>query len=96
MEAELLLAARPCTECLTTRRRVVSGERAAELIRGCRADHQHFQCHKGSIAGLIVHCRGVHDLGGSRAHDFAQAFGIPIREVDPDNIEEEPCQTQSR
>jgi len=87
---ELLLAARPCGQCLTTRHRVVSGRRAAELVRGCRASGQHFQCHKGSIAGLNVHCRGVHDIAGSAAHRFAIAAGIPVREVDADALEPRP------
>lgn len=86
--SELLLASKRCSQCLTTRNRIVPGERAAELIRECRATGNHFVCHKGSIAGLIVHCRGVDDiLEGSRAHRFAQQFGIPIREVDPDALD---------
>lgn len=88
-QPELLLASKRCTQCLTTRGRIVSGERAAEIVRGCRATGQHFICHKGSIAGLIVHCRGVHDICGSLAHDFAARFGVPIREIDPDNLEAE-------
>lgn len=85
---ELLLASRRCAECLTTRNRIVSGERAAELVRGCRRDDNHFQCHKGSLAGLNVHCRGVHDIaGGSLAYRFAKAVGIPVREVNPDELE---------
>ncbi len=84
---ELLLAAKCCGQCLTTRDRIVPGERAAQIIKDCRRSGTHFQCHKGSLAGLNLHCRGVHDIVGSRAHDFAVAFGIPVREVDPDNLE---------
>lgn len=84
---ELLLASRRCAECLTTRNRIVSGERAAELVRDCRTRDVHFQCHKGSIAGLNLHCRGVHDImGGDRAYRFARACGIPIREVNPEEL----------
>ena len=87
--SELLLASRRCAECLTSRGRIVSGERAAELISACRRENNHFQCHKGSIAGVNLHCRGVHDLldrldGGSKAARFARRFGIPIREIDPE------------
>jgi hypothetical protein len=87
MTTELLLASRRCDQCLATRNRIVSGERAAELIRQCKADGNHFQCHKGSIAGINLHCRGVHDAIGSRAHDFAVRFGIPVREIDPEELE---------
>lgn len=91
-EAVLLLAARRCGECLTTRDRIVSGERAAEIVRGCRRTGQHFNCHKGDLAGLIVHCRGVHDVqvrdcGGSTAYQVATRLNIPVREVDPDSLE---------
>lgn len=84
---ELLLAARPCSQCLTTRNRIVSGDQAAEIIRGCRSSRNHFVCHKGSAAGLIVHCRGVHDRFGSRAAAFAAAIGVPTREIDPDALQ---------
>lgn len=77
---------RPCDQCLTTPRRIVSGERAADIVRECKASGDHFFCHKGTVAGKQIHCKGVHDaLGGSRAHTFAKAFGIPIEEVNPDD-----------
>ena len=86
----LLLASRCCDQCLTTRNRIVPGERAAEIIRGCRRDDVHFTCHKGSIAGLNLHCRGVHDRLPSRAYRFAVAMGIPVVEVDPERPDEIP------
>jgi hypothetical protein len=87
----LLLAARRCDQCLTTRTRIVEGARAAQIVRDCRREDRHFVCHKGSAAGLIVHCRGVHELlrGGGRAHRFAKAAGIEVREVDPMKLEED-------
>lgn len=85
---ELLLASKRCSQCLTTRNRIVTGERAAQIVRDCRSERNHFVCHKGQAEGLVVHCRGVHEIAhGSRAHDFAEAFGIPIREVDPDDLD---------
>jgi hypothetical protein len=84
----LLLASRQCDQCLLSKGRVVSGERAAQIIRDCRSADTHFVCHKGSIAGLTVHCRGYHDRFGSRAHRFAVAVGIPVEEVDPNSLED--------
>lgn len=78
----LKLAKRCCNQCLTTRNRIVSGKRAAEIIRDCRREGNHFICHKAE--GEIVHCRGVHDRFGSNAARFAEAVGIPIEEVDMD------------
>jgi len=78
---ELVLSARKCDQCLCTRNRIVSGQRAAEIIKDCRTSYRHFICHKAD--GEIVHCRGVHDLmNGSLAYRVALAFGIPIREKD--------------
>ena len=91
---ELLLASRRCAQCLTTRDRIVPGARAAQIVRECRSGHNHFRCHKGDARDLIVHCRGVHEiLGGSRAHDFAVRYGIPVREVDPDHLPTGPLDT---
>lgn len=85
-KTELLLASRPCTECLLSLERIVSGGRAAELIKQCRREDKHFVCHKGSIAGINLHCRGMNDIAPSRAYRFAKDFGIPIREIDPDTL----------
>jgi hypothetical protein len=80
MSAELILAAKPCSQCLTTRNRIVSGERAAQIVRDCRSTGNHFVCHKAE--GEVVHCRGVHDLHSSTAYRFAKACNIPIVEKD--------------
>lgn len=85
-EPELLLASRKCGECLASPRRIVSAARAAQLIRECRREDRHFQCHKGSLAGVNLHCRGVHEIAPSRAFRFAQAMGIAIREIDPEGL----------
>lgn len=83
-ESKLLLASRCCDQCLTTPQRIVSGDRAAQIVRECKADGNHFFCHKGM--DQKVHCRGVHDaLGGSRAYHFAKRMGIPVEEVDPND-----------
>jgi hypothetical protein len=88
---ELLMTSRPCNECLTSKNRIVPGSRAAEIIRGCRANDIHFQCHKGTAAGQNVHCRGVFDTNGpSKAYRMARAFGIPIVEIDPSTIPQTP------
>ena len=87
---ELLLAARRCDQCLTSRDRIVPGSRAAEIVLDCRRFGRHFVCHKAP-AGAIIHCRGVHDImerqGGSAAYSFAVRLGIPVREVDPAHSE---------
>jgi hypothetical protein len=83
---ELLLASRRCGQCLTSRGRIVSGERAAELIRDCRRKDVHFVCHKGSAAGLNLHCRGVHDRFPCLAYRFGVAIGVKVVEIDPESL----------
>jgi hypothetical protein len=84
---ELLLAARKCSECLTSKQRIVSGARAAEIVRACRTEDNHFICHKGSAVGKLVHCAGVNKVSPGRAYKFAVAMGIPVVKVDADNLD---------
>jgi hypothetical protein len=52
-----------CDQCLFSKDRIVSGERAAELIKGCNKSGRFFVCHKGSINGNDdLCCRGFYDL----------------------------------
>lgn len=84
---ELLIARKPCSQCLTSRNRIVSANRATNLIRECRDGDKHFICHKGSIAGLNLHCRGVHATNGPcAAYRIAKLLDIPIVEVDADAL----------
>ena len=83
---ELLLASHPCSECLTSKNRIVPDKRADELIRKCRTGGVHFVCHKGSLAGLNLHCRGVHATAPAASYQLAERWGIPIREIDPDTL----------
>lgn len=76
-----------CDQCLTTKNRIVSGRRAAELVRGCRDDDVKFECHKGSIAGTTIACRGVHEISPCRAYRFAMAIGVPVVEYDPATLQ---------
>jgi hypothetical protein len=79
----LILAAKKCSQCLCSPQRIVSKDRAAQIIRDCRKSGTHFVCHK-SPDGEVVHCRGVHDLHESTAYQIAKRLGIPIVEKDMD------------
>ena len=39
---------RPCKNCLLTKNRIVSPERASEIIQTCVKEQTHFICHKGT------------------------------------------------
>ncbi len=47
----LRVAAKPCSECLFSKNRVVSERRAQEVIADCLEIEAHFVCHVFSIKG---------------------------------------------
>lgn len=87
MTEKLFLASKKCSQCLLSPNRIVDADRVKDIIDGCTKEGTHFICHKGTIAGINLHCRGFHDQYGSLAHSIAQAYDIPIIELDPDNLE---------
>lgn len=50
-----------CNQCLFSKDRIVSGERMADIISDCRRKDSHFLCHKHTIAGRDVMCRGFYE-----------------------------------
>lgn len=61
MSEGFMVLDRPCDECLFSPNRIVSGERAAEVIRSCQESGTHFSCHKATIVDADVCCRGFYD-----------------------------------
>lgn len=55
-----------CDQCLFSPNRIVSKPRMAQILKGCRQQDTHFHCHKGSIAGKDVCCRGFYDTQTSQ------------------------------
>lgn len=53
-----------CNQCLFSKNRIVSLERKADLIRGFVRKQSHFICHKASIEGKEIVCRGFYDKMG--------------------------------
>ena len=55
------ICAKKCNECLYSKNRIVSAERAAELTRKVVREDGYFVCHKSSIrGGEEVVCAGSH------------------------------------
>lgn len=54
-----------CKNCLFTQDRIVSSERAKEIIQECKASNTHFICHLSTMenSGNIC-CRGFFDTEG--------------------------------
>jgi hypothetical protein len=79
--------ARKCDQCLLSPERIVSASRAAQIIRQCAREDRTFECHKGSIAGRNIACRGHWDTGVGQVGRIAERLGI-VRFIDPDTMEE--------
>ena len=47
---------KPCKNCLFSKDRIVSHERANEIINGCITDGTFFICHKASMNGKDTGC----------------------------------------
>lgn len=80
--------ARSCGQCLMTKDRIVSGERAAQIIRDTRRRDIHFVCHK-SPSRRGVACHGHDAQIGSMGRRIGDAFGMIVL-VDPDTLEQLP------
>ena len=55
---------RPCKNCLMTKNRIVSPERAQEIITNCARKQTHFVCHKSSTEeeeGEGICCKKFYD-----------------------------------
>ena len=51
----------PCNQCLFSPSRIVSDERAAEIIQTCLKEDQYFVCHKASENQEMICCRNFFD-----------------------------------
>ena len=71
-----------CAHCLFTPNRIVSGKRMKEILNDCRKSDTHFVCHKASIAGKEVCCRGFYDTQTSNLIRIAGRLNC-IKFVDP-------------
>jgi hypothetical protein len=71
---KLLVCAQRCDQCLYSRYRIVSADRAREVIEEARKNDAAFLCHKHTIRGAVglsqgaqtnVVCRGYFDAVGN-------------------------------
>jgi hypothetical protein len=53
-----------CDECLFGKDKIVSNARRSEILRSLDREDSYFICHKATIAGTRVACRGDFDQRG--------------------------------
>jgi hypothetical protein len=64
-----------CKNCLLSPDRIVSPERAKEIISGCKREQTSFQCHKATMRGEDILCKNFYDQFGH----FSQMVRISER-----------------
>lgn len=50
-----------CDACLFTDNKIVSDARKTEILKECKENNNHFQCHKATIKGEAATCRAFYD-----------------------------------
>lgn len=81
----LLVADKPCNECLFSKDRIVSDSAKEHILAGCYRDGSYFICHKATLAGRAVICHGFAKStqgAGNQAIRVATFLNC-IRYVDP-------------
>ena len=82
------IMSRPCDQCLVTPQRIVSGERAAEIVAKVKRTDSHFICHKSEPGkNNEICCRGVEDkVGPCQLHRIMGHLGA-IQQIDPETLQ---------
>lgn len=81
----LLVADKPCRECLFSKDRLVSDRRKRAILRECYLKGDYFICHEATLADRAVICHNFAkstEGAGNVAIRVAQHFDI-IRYVEP-------------
>jgi hypothetical protein len=86
---------RRCDQCLMdAKNRIVSAARASELLRQCAQQNVPFLCHKGTMVGREIACRGHHDAMPSKNARFAEWLGLAHEEFDPVTLQRAPSRSE--
>ncbi len=81
-----------CSECLYGDKKIVGNRRRSEILR--KLDHEDgwFICHKATIAGMEVNCRGDWDQrGGGQLGRIASRLGA-VEFVCEEALDREPLE----
>jgi hypothetical protein len=72
--------AKRCDQCLYSDAKIVPDDSKAAIIESCVDKGHHFTCHKATLQGWDVACRGFHEAhpGNSAASRMAAALGIVV------------------
>lgn len=83
---EILVCKKRCNQCLFSKNKIVSNERKKEILQQCKDKEEHFICHKGSLKGKNVMCKGFFDSKyQTPMQQVAQRLNM-LTYIDPKNI----------
>lgn len=80
------VCARQCNQCLFSKNKIVSNKRRVQLLESCEKEDTHFICHKGTIAGINLVCRGFYENKTTRYLEMMKSIGR-MEFVNPDLLE---------
>jgi len=60
-QSKLNVCHKLCDQCLYSKNKIVSDERKEELLQSLQRSSYYFVCHKASILGVKVMCRGYYE-----------------------------------
>lgn len=75
-----------CDQCLFSKNRIVSAQRMKQILKDCEKKDDHFLCHKGTIVGIDVVCRGFYENKTSKVIRFLKWLGLSPDFVNPDTL----------
>ncbi len=64
-----------CNQCLFSKNAVVSNRRKKDILNGCRKNDSYFICHKATIEGEDICCKGFYDTQTSNLIRIMQRLG---------------------
>jgi hypothetical protein len=67
-----------CDQCLFGPNKIVTEERKAEVLATVQAEEGHFTCHKATLAGKDVCCRGFYDAMTTIRVRLAGMLGLTV------------------
>ena len=70
-----------CDQCLFSKNRIVDSKRMKQILKDCDKRDVHFICHKGTMNGKDVCCRGFYDTRTTNLIRIAGRLGV-IEEVE--------------
>lgn len=81
--SRFLVTNHECDQCLFSKERIVSSARMKDVLSECSRKDTYFVCHKATIEGHNVACRGWFERFSCNLSRIAERLGA-VKYVDPE------------